>query len=75
MVLSVGAATSNSRISAEAQQELAISAEEARINAHGVSLDEEMVMLSQYQRSYEAAARVINAIDQMLDTLINRIGV
>ena len=28
-------------------------------------------MLSQYQRSYEAAARVIGAIDEMMETLIN----
>jgi len=71
LVLSLGAAASNARTSTEAQAELAVAAEEARLNAHGVSLDEEMVMLSQYQRSYEAAARVISTIDEMMETLIN----
>lgn len=41
----------------------------------GVSLDEETVNLLKYQQAYEAAARVITAVDQMLETLINRTGV
>ncbi|MBC7293671.1 MAG: hypothetical protein H5T84_06165, partial [Thermoleophilia bacterium] len=40
----------------------------------GVSLDEEMVNLIQYQYAYQAAARVINVVDEMLDTLINRMA-
>jgi flagellar hook-associated protein 1 FlgK len=28
-----------------------------------------------YQRAYQGAARVMTAIDEMLDTLINRTGV
>lgn len=41
----------------------------------GVSLDEETVNLLKYQQAYEASARVITAVDQMLDTLINQTGV
>ena len=37
----------------------------------GVNLDEELANLMVYQRSYEANARVIRAVDEMLDTLIN----
>lgn len=37
----------------------------------GVDLNEELVYLQQYQRSYEAAARVIQAADEMLNTLFN----
>ncbi len=40
----------------------------------GVSLDEETTKLIEYQRAYEAAARVINVVDEMLDLLINRVG-
>jgi flagellar hook-associated protein 1 FlgK len=41
----------------------------------GVSIDEEMANLLAYQRAYEAAARVLTAIDAALETLINRTGV
>ncbi len=40
----------------------------------GVSLDEELADLVSAQRAYEASARMISAIDAMLDTLINRTG-
>jgi flagellar hook-associated protein 1 FlgK len=49
-------------------------AENGRLQAHGVSIDEEMVNLITYQRAYEAAARVMTAVDESLDTLINRTG-
>ncbi len=37
----------------------------------GVSLDEEMVRLSQYQQAYEAAGKVIKTVDEMVQTLLN----
>ncbi len=46
-----------------------------RQSVHGVSIDEEVTNLSAAQHAYNAAARVITTIDDMLDTLINRTGV
>lgn len=46
-----------------------------RESISGVSLDEEVTNLVKFQRSYEANSRVINTINEMLDTLINRTGV
>lgn len=40
----------------------------------GVSLDEETADLMKYQRAFEACSRVISAIDEMLDTIVNRMG-
>ena len=40
----------------------------------GVDLDEENVALLGYQHAYQGAARVLTAVDEMLDTLINRVG-
>jgi len=37
----------------------------------GVSTDEEMLKLVQYQTGYEAASRYLSVIQEMLDTLIN----
>ncbi len=45
-----------------------------RSNA-SVDIDEEMTTMLAYQRAYEGAARVLTAVDEMLDTLINRTGV
>lgn len=40
----------------------------------GVNLDEETVNMVMAQRAYEASARVMTVIDEVLDTLINRTG-
>ncbi|WP_127126497.1 flagellar hook-associated protein FlgK [Georgenia sp. SYP-B2076] len=50
-------------------------AEGLLLSQTGVNLDEETVNLMASQRAYEAAARVITTVDEMLDTLINRTGV
>ena len=47
----------------------------ARESESGVNLDEEMTNMLAFQKAYEGAARFMSAIDQMLDTLINRTGV
>lgn len=47
--------------------------ENYRENISGVSLDEEMVELVEYQKGYEAAARLIGTVDEMLDSLFNLI--
>jgi flagellar hook-associated protein 1 FlgK len=49
-------------------------AEKLQLSATSVDIDEESVNMLAYQRAYEGAARVLTAIDQMLDTLINRTG-
>ena len=46
----------------------------ARESDAGVNIDEEMTNMLAYQRAYEGAARFISAVDQVLDTLINRTG-
>ncbi len=70
----VGEMTAAAATGARSQAALTSAAENSRMQAHGVSIDEEMVNLITYQRAYEAAARVMTAVDQNLDTLINRTG-
>lgn len=50
-------------------------AENLQLSVSSVDLDEETVTMLAYQRAYEGAARVLTAIDEMLDVLINRTGV
>jgi flagellar hook-associated protein 1 FlgK len=45
-----------------------------RQSVSGVSLDEEMTSLITFQRGYEASARALTSMDEMLDTLINHTG-
>ena len=51
-----------------------ISAQSSRASQASVSLDEENVSLLTNQRAYQAAARVMTAVDEALDVLINRTG-
>ena len=46
-----------------------------RQSVMGVSLDEEMSNMVQFQHAYNAAARVINTMNEMLGTIIQRMGV
>jgi flagellar hook-associated protein 1 len=51
------------------------SIQDRRQSTSGVSMDEEMTNLVRFQRGYQASARTMSTMDQMLDTLINRTGV
>ncbi|TFC92976.1 flagellar hook-associated protein FlgK [Cryobacterium sinapicolor] len=46
----------------------------AQLSNSSVDLDEENVNLLMFQHAYQGAARVLTAVDEMLDTLINRTG-
>jgi flagellar hook-associated protein 1 FlgK len=45
-----------------------------RQSVSGVSMDEEMANMIKYQHSYNAAARMLTAFDEMLDKVINGMG-
>ena len=53
---------------------LLLAAENQRISVSGVSLDEEMTNMVKYQHAYSGASRIITAMDEMLDRLINNTG-
>ena len=53
------------------QEGLLYSLEESRTSVSGVSLDEEMVNLVQFQHAYNASAKVISTIDELLEVVIN----
>ncbi|NMA96039.1 MAG: flagellar hook-associated protein FlgK [Clostridiales bacterium] len=66
--------SSHSDKMSEGQVILTNSLQNKRLSVSGVSIDEEMTMMIQYLHSYNAAARMITAVDEQLDVLINRTG-
>ena len=74
-VVQLGVRTSAAGQSAKVAEIARASAESLQLSNASVDTDEETVNMLAYQRAYEGAARVLTAIDEMLDTLINRTGV
>jgi len=58
----------------EGQEKLVQSADNFRQSVSGVSMDEEMTNLMRYKFAYNASARTINVIDEMIKTIIERTG-
>lgn len=60
---------------ADNQKLLVEQLEGRRAALSGVSLDEEMTNMIRFQQGYNAAARVVTVMDEMLDKIINGMGV
>lgn len=74
LVRQIGADVQNATNAQAIAQSAVDAAEDRRQNVSGVSLDEEMANMLRFQRGYQASARAMSTIDDMLDTLINRAG-
>ena len=74
IIRQVGADADNASRAQSVAQAAVDAAEDRRQNVSGVSLDEEMANMLRFQRGYQASARAMSTIDDMLDTLINRAG-
>ena len=64
-------ATSSTKSELVTQNTLLINLDNQRLSESGVSLDEEMADLIQFQHSYQANAKMINTIDELLEVVIN----
>jgi len=67
--LAVNASAANSEV--EKQTKILKYLQNSRDSISGVSIDEEMTNLIQYQHAYGANAKVISTIDELLDVIIN----
>jgi flagellar hook-associated protein 1 len=74
IVRQIGSDADNASRAQSVAQAAVDAAEDRRQNVSGVSLDEEMANMLRFQRGYQASARAMSTIDDMLDTLINRAG-
>jgi flagellar hook-associated protein 1 FlgK len=55
----------------DVKSQLAVQAHSFRSDIAGVSLDEEAVQLVQFQRAYQATARMISVVDEMTEIVVN----
>ncbi|MBZ0267394.1 hypothetical protein K8I85_04515, partial [bacterium] len=70
LVVDLGSRARESQDLAAGQSMIVDSFIAQRESISGVSLDEEAANLMRYQRSYEAAARIMTAVDEMTQTLL-----
>lgn len=75
MMGKLGVETQSLRRQGEASHSRLANIDGNRMAMSSVSLDEELTMMIQYQHSYNASARVMTAMDEMLNTIINGMGV
>ncbi len=73
MVSDLAVSAAAARSDAEASQAIMETLTTQRESLSGVSLDEEAINLIREQRAYQAAARVVAAIDEMMRTLLQMV--
>ena len=69
----VGRESATAQTGQQAQERVVTQTRTLRDHVSGVSLDEQAILLLQFQRSYQAVARLLTTIDGIMDTTINLI--
>ena len=67
----VGIATDKANRGAESQKNIHSQLENIRDSVSGVSLDEEATKMIEFQKTFDASAKLIQTADEMFDTIIN----
>ena len=73
LVSDVGIDAQSAQMNYDHQTAMASSLDNYRESISGVSLDEEMVNLVKFQHAYDAAAKLISAVDEMMNTVMNMV--
>lgn len=75
IILDVAITLEHSKSKSENQRSNLLAVDNQRTSISGVSLDEEMTNLIKYQHAYSGASRVITAMDEALEVIINKMGI
>ncbi|MNT78731.1 Flagellar hook-associated protein 1 [compost metagenome] len=67
----VGALTQRAIKAQESQKNMMSQLTNIRESISGVSLDEETTKMIEFQKAYDASARLIRTADEMFDTVLN----
>lgn len=71
VINNIAVATQEASRQQDSQEDILADVQDQRSQVSGVSLDEETTNLIQYQHAYQANAKVISTIDELLDVVIN----
>jgi flagellar hook-associated protein FlgK len=75
MIVELGVQSAVAQRNLDIQSVITTQVDAARESVAGVNIDEEMTNMLQFQHAYAAAGRLVTAIDETLDVLINRTGI
>ena len=75
IILDLGKIGMEATITADAQKVMIRELDIKRGAIMNVSIDEEMSNLIRFEHSYNASARMINVMDEMMDIIVNRLGI
>jgi flagellar hook-associated protein 1 FlgK len=70
LVSDSGLAVQQAGLHYDHQSQMVLQLENYRESVSGVSIDEETVNLIKYQNAYQAAAKLINTADEMMETVL-----
>ncbi len=71
---SLGSLIKQNQDDATSHASIAKSLSDQRESVSGVSLDEEAANMVKFQRAYQASARMMSVMDDLLNTVINNMG-
>ena len=74
-IAALGAQGQRTRTMADNQRALMNQIDAQRQSVMGVNIDEEMMDIIKFQQAFNAIARYVTTIDEMLDVIVNRMGI
>ena len=69
----MGIQSASSQATFAQQEGILLQLDTRRENLSGVSIDEEMINMIKFQQAYNAAARLIAMVDELLDNMIHQV--
>ena len=73
-IADIGLRGQEAQLAFDTQEMILKDLKDLRQSLSGVNIDEELSEMVKFQHGYNAAARFVSVVDEMLDTVINRLG-
>ncbi|CAG37418.1 flagellar hook-associated protein FlgK [Desulfotalea psychrophila] len=67
----IGIGSNQNKLNLKGAEDALVQVKNLRDSAAGVSLEEEMISLIQFQNSFQSSAKFLSTVDELMDTLLN----